>query len=162
MPVPTQVTAAAIMEGKTAPHAGSHSAVVDSTYSAGATETQSADPSCTHSAGVRSAESTQAADVATAEPARVTSTEPARVASAKPAAAMASAATASTRLCGGCSCACGERDGDENDHRLLQHLPTSFFLATACTAPIAIGTTWCAFAPAVFCSCGALLAVAAI
>jgi hypothetical protein len=155
VPVPTQVTAAAIMEGKTAPHAGSHSAEVDTTCSAGATETQSSDTSRAYSAHVRCTESTQAADVA--------STEPARVASAKPAAAMASAApTASTRLCAGCNYAGGERAGDENDHRLLQHFPTSFFLATACTAPIAIGTRWCAFAPVVFCSCRALLTVAAI
>jgi hypothetical protein len=163
VPVPTQVTAAAIMEGKTAPHAGSHSAEVDTTCSAGATETQSSDTSRAYSAHVRCTESTQAADVASTEPARVASTEPARVASAKPAAAMTSATpTASTRLCAGCNYAGGERAGDENDHRLLQHFPTSFFLATACTAPIAIGTRWCAFAPVVFCSCRALLTVAAI
>jgi hypothetical protein len=155
VPVPTQVTAAAIMEGKTAPHAGAHSAEVDSNYSAGATETQSADTTRPHSAQPRATKSTEATDVTPSEATRATS--------AKPAATMASATpTASTRVCRGCNYACGERADNENDHRLLQHLPTSFFLAPASTAPIAIGTTWCAFAPAVFCSCRALLAVAAI
>jgi len=141
--VPTQVTAATIVEGEVLPRAATCSAEVDSSCCAGVSETQSADTTRAYSTEVGGTKSTHAAHVSAAESAGV--------ASAKPAASVASAApTAATRLCRGCNRACGEGAGDENDHRLLQHLPISFFLAAACTEPIAIGTRWCALAPAGF------------
>jgi hypothetical protein len=156
VPVPTEVTAAAIMEGETAPHTGSASAEMDSTYSAGATETQSSDTTRAHSAEVAATESTHAAHVAAAEP-------PSMAAAAKPAAAMAAASTSPTataRLCRGCN-STGERAGDENDHHLLQHLPIPLFgrRLHACGC---VSTSDALTLPAVLCPCRALLTVAAI
>jgi hypothetical protein len=161
MPVPAEVTAAAIMQGETAPHAGGRSAEMDSTCSAGATETQSADASRTCSAHMRCTESTQAADVAAAEPAGVAAAKSSGVAAAKSAAAMAAASsTASTRLCRGCN-GTGERAGDENDHHLLQHLPIPL-LGCRLHACGCVSSSDALQLPAVLCPCRALLTVAAI
>jgi hypothetical protein len=86
------------------------------------------------------------------------------VAAAKPtAAAMATATAASTaRICRGCNDASGKRAGEQNDHRLLQHLAIPIAWPRTWLAAIAIGTTWCDRASAVLWFCRLLCALAAI
>jgi hypothetical protein len=142
VPVPTEV-AAAVMEGQAATSTTAHSTPVESTrstdvdsgHSAGPTEAaQSTDVACSEPAtDVACSEPADvaASETAASETASVPSTEsPAAPVAAAPVAA--ASATASARVCRGCNGTRGERAGEQNDHRLLQHFPISLFLAAAC------------------------------
>jgi hypothetical protein len=164
VPVPAEVMAA-VMECEPAPHTGTQSADVDAAGSAWAPKTDSADMNSTKSARAADADSAgmghpQSADVTSES----TASKPTRVAAAKSTAAMATAAaaTATARIRRGCSDASGERAGEQNDHRFLQHLPIPIAWPPTWLAAIAIGTMWCDRVSAVFWFCRLLCTLAAI